>query len=160
MAFFSRKFSASLFRSLRNADAEACAAIHAVCFAYPWPASELEALVASASVHALAAIDPATRALRGFSLARCAADEAEILTIAVAPTFRRRGVGKGLLQRQCAQLAASGIRSLFLEVEQANAAAVTLYDHMGFVRVGDRPGYYKRAARQSANALVMKKSFA
>jgi [ribosomal protein S18]-alanine N-acetyltransferase len=160
MALFSRKFSASLFRSLRIADAESCAAIHAACFAHPWPASEVEALIASASVHALAAIDPATRTLRGFSLARCAADEAEILTIAVAPPFRRRGVGKALLQRQCAQLIASGIRSLFLEVEQANAAAVTLYGQLGFVQIGARPGYYRHAGPHSAHALVMKKSFA
>jgi ribosomal-protein-alanine N-acetyltransferase len=159
MPFFSRKFSASLHRPMRHGDADACAAIHAACFAHPWRASEFEALIAGASVHALAAIDPATRALRGFSLARCAADEAEILTIAVAPPFRRRGVGKGLLQRQCAQLAASGIRSLFLEVEQANAAAVALYGHLGFVQVGARGGYYRRAAQPSAQALVMKKSF-
>jgi len=160
MALFSRKFSPSILRSMRGADAQACASIHAASFAYPWSTSEIEAMIASASVVAVAAIDPATKALRGFSLARLAADEAEILTIAVAAPFRRRGVGKALLQGQCAQLAASGVRRLFLEVEQANAAALALYASLGFAQVGARPGYYKRPAQESGHALIMKKTFA
>ena len=160
MAFFSRKFSPSILRRLRAAEASDCASIHAGGFAYPWSAPEIEALIASTSVVGAAAIDPATKALRGFSLARATADEAEILTIAVAARFRQRGVGKALLQSQCAQLAAAGVRSLFLEVEQTNAAALALYGRMGFVQVGARPGYYKRPAQTSGHALVMKKALA
>jgi [ribosomal protein S18]-alanine N-acetyltransferase len=160
MAFLSRRFSPSLLRPLRGADAEACAAIHAASFAHPWPAAEFEALIANASVGALAAVDSVSKALRGFSLARCAADEAEILTIAVAARFRRRGVGRALLERQSAQLAASGVRNLFLEVETGNAAALALYARMGFARIGERPGYYKRPAQTAGHALVLKKTLA
>jgi len=157
MGLFSRKFSPSILRRLRGADAEACAAIHAAGFAYPWPASEIDALIASDSVAAVSAVDPTTRAVRGFSLARIAADEAEILTIAVAAPFRRRGVGRALLRAQFTQLATAGVRSLFLEVEQTNAPAIALYRQLGFEPVGARPGYYKRPAQTSGHALVMKK---
>ena len=160
MALFSRRFSPSLLRPLRGADAEKCAAIHAASFAYPWPPADFEAMIADAPISAFGAFDPSTRALRGFSLARCAADEAEILTIAVAKRYQRRGVGRELLQRQCAHLAASGLRSIFLEVEQANAPALALYARMGFVQVGARPGYYRRPEQGPGHALVMKKTFA
>ena len=160
MRLFSRRFTPSTLRRLRGADAQACAAIHAAGFAYPWPASEIEALIASASVAAVAALDPATQALRGFSLARIAADEAEILTIAVASPYRRRGVGKALLRAQFTQLAAAGVRSLFLEVEQSNTPALALYRQLAFEPVGARPGYYKRPAQKSGHAVVMKKVLA
>ena len=158
MALFSRKFNPSILRRLRAADSQACAAVHAASFAYPWPASEIETLIASAPVVAVAALDPRTQALRGFSLARIAADEAEILTIAVAAAFRRRGVGQALLRAQCAQLAAAGVRALFLEVEQSNAAALALYRQMAFEPVGARPGYYKHPAQASGHAVVMRKA--
>ena len=74
-----------------------------------------------------AAIDPATFRLRGFALSRLAADEAEILTIAVAPAWRKRGVGRDLLREHLQQVARAGGRKLFLEVDAANAAAVALY---------------------------------
>ena len=160
MGLFSRNFAPSILRRLRDADAKACAAIHAAGFAYPWPVSEIEALIASDSIAAVAALNPATQALRGFSLARIAADEAEILAIAVATQCRRRGVGKALLRAQFMQLAAAGVRSVFLEVEQTNAAALALYRQLAFEPVGARPGYYRRAAQASGHALVMKKILA
>jgi ribosomal-protein-alanine N-acetyltransferase len=160
MSFFSRKFSRSVLRPLRAADAERCAAIHAASFAYPWPVSDFEAMIGDASVSAFGAFDPSSKALRGFSLARCAADEAEILTIAVAKAYRGRGVGRELLERQSASLAASGLRSIFLEVEQNNASALALYARMGFARVGARPGYYKRPEQGTSHAIVMKKTLA
>ena len=160
MGLFSRKFSPSILRRLRGADADACAAIHTAGFAYPWPASEIETLIASASVAAVGALDPATQALRGFSLARIAADEAEILTIAVASPFRRRGVGKALLRAQFTQLAAAGVRLLFLEVEQTNTPALALYRLLAFEPVGARAGYYRRAGQTSGHAVVMRKILA
>lgn len=78
----------------------------------------------------------------GLVLARVAADEAEILTLCVAPEARRRGAGAALLAAAATRAAAAGAGRLFLEVAEANAAARALYAGAGFVEVGKRRGYY------------------
>ena len=102
-----RRLTPLVIRPLRGDRAEECAAIHAGAFAHPWPAGEFAALLPSASTIGSAALDPATDRLRGFALSRLAADEAEILTIAVDPAWRGRGVGRDLLREH---LAARGAR--------------------------------------------------
>jgi [ribosomal protein S18]-alanine N-acetyltransferase len=78
----------------------------------------------------------------GFALARVAADQAEILTLAVVPAARRRGVGAALLQAVMQAAAARGAAALFLEVSTANDAARALYARAGFCEVGRRCRYY------------------
>jgi [ribosomal protein S18]-alanine N-acetyltransferase len=71
-----------------------------------------------------------------------AADQAEILTLAVVPAARRRGVGAALLQAVMQAAAARGAAALFLEVSTANDAARALYARAGFCEVGRRCRYY------------------
>ncbi len=78
----------------------------------------------------------------GFVLARVAADEAEILTLAVMPQRRRHGIGTELLRAACRRAAALGAVAMLLEVAVSNAAAVSLYERQGFARVGLRRRYY------------------
>lgn len=78
----------------------------------------------------------------GFVLARVAAAEAEILTLAVLPERRREGIGAALLRGAASAAAARGARTLFLEVSEANAAARALYAAAGFTERGRRPRYY------------------
>ncbi len=78
----------------------------------------------------------------GFVLARVAADEAEILTLAVAPAMRRHGLGRELMQAAMAAAAGRGAASVALEVAERNAAARSLYAGLGFAGVGRRRGYY------------------
>ena len=78
----------------------------------------------------------------GMVLARVAADEAEILTLAVVPQARRQGLGGRLLRAAMADAALRGALSMVLEVASANTAALALYARTGFAAVGRRPGYY------------------
>ena len=89
----------------------------------------------------------------GMVLARVAADEAEILTIAVLPEARRRGLGRALLEATATEAAARGAVALFLEVSAENVPARALYAGHGFVPVGQRRGYYA----DGADALVMRR---
>lgn len=75
-------------------------------------------------------------------MARIAADEAEILTLAVLPEQRRQGLARTLLAEAIRQCAAHGATTLFLEVATRNAAARALYAGLGFQEVGRRRGYY------------------
>lgn len=72
-----------------------------------------------------------------------AAQEAELLRIAVDPARRRGGEGRTLLRHCEAQLARMGIVTLHLEVRVSNAAARALYEREGWVPRGTRKAYYR-----------------
>ena len=100
-------------------------------------------------------VQSAERAI-GFALCRVAADEAELLTIAVDPEERRRGAGRGLLMAVVDHARTAGARSLFLEVRADNPAALSLYGKAGLQAVGQRKSYYQRRERPPADAIVMR----
>ena len=85
-------------------------------------------------------------------LAQAAADESEILTLAVYPGQRRRGIGSLLLRTAMDRAAARGAVSMFLEVAVTNHAARALYDSHGFIEAGLRPRYYS----DGTDALVLR----
>jgi [ribosomal protein S18]-alanine N-acetyltransferase len=158
MIFGLRRSPPPVIRLLRPDRSQACARLHAEGFAHPWSPDEMGALITSSSTVGAAALDPVSGRLRGFVLSRLAADEAEILTIAVDAAHQGRGVGRALLSENLRQVANAGAKALFLEVANDNAPALALYDRFGFVRVGERAGYYRRADGTGASALVMRKS--
>ncbi|MFN7952945.1 MAG: ribosomal protein S18-alanine N-acetyltransferase [bacterium] len=88
----------------------------------------------------------------GFAVVRVVGDECEVLTIAVDPRFRRRGVGRALLERALADAARRGARKAHLEVRASNHAARGLYLLLGFSERGLRPRYY---AHPVEDALLM-----
>jgi [ribosomal protein S18]-alanine N-acetyltransferase len=126
------------------------AAIHAASFVTPrpWSEAEFESLLASPMVFLLTESD-------GFLLARVVADEAELLTLAVAPQARRKGIGRRLVGQFLAAAGSRGAARAFLEVSAENPAARMLYRGMGFVEAGRRAGYFQGADGQSADALVL-----
>ncbi len=92
----------------------------------------------------------------GMLLARVASDEAEILTLAVTPAARRRGVASQLLEAATVRLAAAGATVAFLEVSVKNTAALKLYLGQGFAQVGRRVAYYS----DRSDALVLRTDLA
>ncbi len=87
----------------------------------------------------------------GMVLARVAGDEAEILTIGVAPAARRAGHGRVLLAAAEARAAADGAAEMFLEVAADNIAAQCMYHAAGYKTVGRRQRYYPNGS----DALVL-----
>ncbi len=92
--------------------------------------------------------------VRGFSLVRVVADEAELLLLAVAPQVQRRGIGASLLEDFIAHGQANGVRRLHLEVRDGNPA-VAMYRAFGFRREGRRPKYYRGCDGRHHDALTM-----
>ncbi len=80
--------------------------------------------------------------LVGYVLGWVAADEAQLMSIAVEPTARSRGIGKALLTRFLDELAREGVRSVVLEVRKSNDAARALYESLEFETLGERRKYY------------------
>jgi ribosomal-protein-alanine N-acetyltransferase len=160
MLFGRGRPSVPVIRPLRAEKAADCARLHAADFAHPWPADEIAAIIARPTTLAAAALDPIGGALHGFVLARLAADEAEVLTIVVDAALRGRGVGRALLSEALRKAGNAGARAIFLEVDGHNAPAIALYRRLGFLKVGERVGYYRRKDGFRATALVMRKSLA
>ncbi len=140
-------------RSADAADAPAMAQVHAQAFDRPWGQAALEEVLAGEGVFALMAgnDDP-----DGFVVCRALAGEAEILTIAVAPQARRRGIAQALMVAALGAARACGAETAFLEVGVDNAPAVALYEGLGFERAGLRRGYYDRGQAGHVDALVMR----
>jgi ribosomal-protein-alanine N-acetyltransferase len=120
------------------------AALHAACFPDPWDAAAISALLVKPGTFAFAHED-------GFVLARAVADEAEILTLAVHPYKRGKGLGRALLQATISKVRSMGAKSVFLEVGVENPAARALYARLGFTKVGALKGYYN-----GGDALVLR----
>jgi ribosomal-protein-alanine N-acetyltransferase len=125
-------------------------------FARGWEPSECAALLADASVAADGVFPGQASQPVGFVMSRQAADEAEILSIVIAPGHRRSGLAASLLGAHLSRLAGSGVLQVFLEVEEGNVAAEQLYRHLGFREVGRRKGYYPRPDGSRASAVAMR----
>lgn len=129
-------------------DSDVMAAIHASAFAEPdaWGKDVFSMQLGLANVVGL--LHPSG----GMILLRVAADEAEVLTLAVSPGARRAGIGGSLLAAAIGQAATMGVRTVFLEVSVRNSAALQLYSAAGFVRAGRRRRYYS----DNADALLLR----
>ena len=144
-------------------DAHLLPAIHGEDFARPWSEDEFETLLSQEPVFGFGAwrVGRRAEAPAGFVLARLAAGEAEILTIAVGRGWRRHGLGRELMEAALRHLHGERAEALFLEVDETNAPALALYRRLGFDAVGRRPAYYERpgAAQGAAKsaALVMRR---
>jgi len=136
-------------------DAAALAQIHGASFHRGWGEGEFEQMIAERNtlVHRLRM----GRKVIGFSVSRLAADEAEILSIAVAESHRGRGLSNALLLNHLGHLAGRGVRKVFLEVEENNQPARRLYERAGFAVVGRRERYYRQSGADALNALLMRR---
>ena len=83
-----------------------------------------------------------------------AADEGEILNLAVAPSGRRHGLGRALVRDILDALARRGVRHVYLEVRESNAPARALYGAHGFQEAGRRKQYYRRPVE---DAIVLRR---
>jgi [ribosomal protein S18]-alanine N-acetyltransferase len=136
-------------------DAGRLALMHARSFHRGWGETEFEAMLTQRNtlVHRLRV----GRKIIGFAASRVAADEAEILSIAVDPSHRGRGLSRELLLTHLGHLAARGVRSVLLEVEENNRPARQLYDRAGFTIAGRRERYYRQGSGQELNAVLMRR---
>lgn len=134
-------------------DPAPLAALHAACFKDAWEAGTIADLLAGPGAFAIHCQD-------GFVLARVAGGEAEILTLAVAPHARGKGLGRALLQAAIAGCEEQGAHAMFLEVGTDNPHALALYAGLGFTKVGMRKGYYASVSGGSGagDALVLRLS--
>ncbi|MEZ5994287.1 MAG: GNAT family N-acetyltransferase [Hyphomonadaceae bacterium] len=133
---------------------EALAALHARAFDKPWSAAEIGKLLENPAVFALVARDGAAQ---GFAMAWAAAGDAELLTVAVVPGARRRGVGAALVTAAGVAALVRGAGAMHLEVAETNLAARALYQKLGYEEAGRRQAYYAGEGG-AVDAIVMRRA--
>ena len=136
-------------------DAARLAQLHGASFHRGWGEGEFEMMLAERNtlVHRLRQ----GRKIIGFAVSRMAADEAEILSIAVDASHRGRGLSRNLLLTHLGHLAGRGVRKIFLEVEENNQPARRLYQRAGFAIAGRRERYYRQPSGEQLNAVLMRR---
>ena len=109
--------------------------LHALCFPHkPWSAADFADLKKSGC--------DIVASQNGFIVYRAVLDEAELITIGVHPDARRGGIAATMIELMVRDLAARGVKRVFLEVAENNHPARALYEKHGFTVVGRRPKYY------------------
>lgn len=109
--------------------------LHALCFPHkPWSAGDFADLKKSGC--------DIMASQNGFIVYRAVLDEAELITIGVHPDARRGGIAATMIELMVRDLAARGVKRVFLEVAENNHPARALYEKHGFTVVGRRPKYY------------------
>jgi [ribosomal protein S18]-alanine N-acetyltransferase len=139
------------FSEAHARDAAAIAVVHGASFRRGWGEDEVSRLLLEGNVVAHRVM--IRRTLAGFIMSRMAADEAEILSVAIAPNRRGRGLSRPLLDFHLRNLAGRAVRAVLLEVDEQNEPARRLYGRAGFREVGRRQGYYE----SGATALVLRR---
>lgn len=144
---------------LDASHARCMAELHAGTFSRPWTDGEFHDLLSKPTVFGYVARELRWGKARilGFVLARAAAGEAEILTIAVAPDWQGHGLGRKLMHAVLSKAHGDRVESIFLEVDETNTPAISLYRRLGFFEVGGRPDYYRDNAGGLSAALVMRR---
>lgn len=135
-------------------DLDAVLAIETRVQRHPWSAGNFRDALA-AGYDAWLARDGDD--LLGFAILMRAVDEAHLLVIGVAPERQRRGIGRALLDFATAQVRATGIQRMLLEVRPSNAVAIDFYAQAGFAGIGRRRGYYPASVDMGGreDAIVM-----
>jgi [ribosomal protein S18]-alanine N-acetyltransferase len=158
--FFARLFGGGepALSEASSRDAPAIATLHAQSFQRGWSEDECEQLLRDPSVLTHRALIRGQ--LAGFIMSRIAADEAEILSVAVSRACRGRGLARQLLSLHMRRLAGLGVDMIFLEVGETNDPAGKLYARAGFREVSRRPNYYPGGDGNPITALVLRRDLA
>lgn len=129
------------------------ATIHGVAFVHDrgWSADEFTALLAQPYTAAFTAQG-------GFGLTRTLAGESELLTLAVSPTYQRRGIASDILTQWLTAIKTNA-ETAFLEVAADNHGALALYAKHGFAQSGLRKAYYARTSGAAVDAVLMTRAF-
>lgn len=135
------------------ADLDAVLAIEALAFPVPWTRGMFVETLGQAGTAMVGAEDDGV--LVGYALVRVVLEEAEVLTIAVAPSHQRDGIGRQLLDWMIAHARDAAAHALFLDVRAGNHAAQRLYARCGFHVIATRRGYYHTPVE---DAVVMRRA--
>ena len=141
-----------VIRKMTLQDAPAIAQLEIACFSDPWSVKSIASEVENPLSYWLVADDNGT--IAGYVGSQSVLDAADMMNLAVAPAYRRKGVAQALVNALVEHLQSKQVIALLLEVRVSNEPAIALYEKMGFEQVGRRPRYYHNPRE---DALILRK---
>lgn len=139
-----------------EAHVSAMAKLHGKSFFHGWKESEFSSYLQRPDKNPLYVACDSKGRVAGFMVFSLSGEECELLTINVENKWRKKGIARALLQAGFQDLMSQTVLAMYLEVDEANSPAIALYQHFGFKKVGERPGYYPLKSGGRATALVMR----
>lgn len=141
-----------IIRKMKLEDVPQVAAIERLCFSAPWNENMIiSSWESRLSCWLIAEIDGC---VAGYVGSEAVLDSADMMNIAVAPEYRKRGIAEALIKVLVEHLQQRDILFLLLEVRVSNAPAIALYNKLCFEQVGRRPKYYTNPRE---DALILRK---
>ncbi len=131
--------------------------IHAQCFPHYWDMAAFSDFFSVDGTIALVADNNGQ--IVGMVVYRISHEQADIITIAVLPQFRRQGIARSLMAEALRDMGTRKVVKLFLDVEEGNQPAISLYESLGFSHERRRRQYYRQSDGTCTDALVMSKKF-
>ncbi len=141
-------------RELSASDISSAAEIEKLCFSSPWSESTLLSELQNPLNKFYGVFFENT--LAGYIGFQTVVDETSVFNVAVAPEFRRNGIGKALVEKMISEAKGAGANVIFLEVRAGNLPAINLYEKEGFVFFGLRKNYYENPTE---NAFIYRLAF-
>lgn len=141
-------------RKMNEGDIAQLAQLEKLCFQDPWSASAFTYELNNPLSLWLVAADDDTVA--GYVGSQTVMGESDMMNVAVAPAYRRQKLAENLILKLIDMLNDRQSKSLTLEVRVSNIPAISLYEKLGFVQVGRRPGYYRNPKE---DALILRKEW-
>ena len=142
------------FTQMREAHVPQIAELEKLCFTTPWSEKSIASELKNDLAVWMVALD-GDRVV-GYIGSQTAADETDMMNVAVHPDYRRRGIAQILIELLIPELKRRASRSLSLEVRASNEPAKQLYEKLGFAEVGRRKNYYRNPKE---DALILRKEW-
>lgn len=142
------------FELMNESHVDAIAEIEKMCFSDPWSANSIASELNNRLSLWFVALEE--ERVVGYVGSQTVLGAADMMNLAVHPNYRRLGVGRGLVNALVTALSQNGAFCLLLEVRESNLPAIKLYEELGFMVVGRRPGYYRNPKEA---ALIMRKEW-
>lgn len=141
-----------IIREMKLEDVPSIANLETICFSDPWSENSIASELNNRLSYWLVADDNGT--IAGYIGSQTVLDWSDVMNVAVAPEYRRQGIGESLLYALMEHLTRVGAKVFSLEVRVSNAPAIALYEKLGFTQVGRRPKYYHHPRE---DALILRK---
>ena len=142
------------YLNMRPEHVAQVAELEKLCFSAPWSKNAVRGELTNPLSLWLVAVDGDTVA--GYIGSQSVMGEADMMNVAVSPSYRRQGIAEKLVVSLVEKLTAQKVSSLTLEVRASNEPAIALYEKLSFVQVGRRPNYY---TKPKEDALILRKEW-